>query len=296
MTQPVATLTKVSKKYGDKIALDGIDLQIQPGEILAVLGPNGAGKTTLINLLLGRLSLCGGEISVFGEKPGAGLAKRQTGAMLQVANLPEMLKVKEHIQLFMSYYPNPMPYRQVLACAGLQEIENQYSKNLSGGQRQRLLFALAICGNPGLLFLDEPSVGMDIDARRGLWQSIRELRAQGTAVVLTTHYLEEADALSDRIAVLNQGKLVMEGTPDDIKAQVPTKVVRFAGTAEISELATIEGVGQVKASGKYFELQTASPVATLKSLFARLGDIDDLTVSGAALEDAFLSLTEQAGA
>lgn len=294
--QVIATLSGVSKKYGKKSALDGVDLTIQTGEVLAVLGPNGAGKTTLINLLLGRLSLNSGEISLFGEKPGSLDAKRQTGAMLQVASLPDNLKVKEHIQLFQSYYPSPMPYAQVIEYAGLKSIEKTLSKNLSGGQKQRLLFALAICGNPQLLFLDEPSVGMDIEARRGLWQAIRDLKAKGTAIVLTTHYLEEADALSDQIVVINQGKVVTQGTPQAIKSHVSTKVIRFTSNTGVDALTGITDVSQIKTSGKYYELHSSNPVNTLKSLFEVLSDIEDLTVSGAALEDAFLNLTKQQGA
>lgn len=296
MLQPIANLTGVCKNYGATVALEQIDLQIQPGQVLGILGPNGAGKTTLINLLLGRLSLSSGEVSVFGEKPGSMRAKWQIGAMLQVANLPDNLKVKEHIQLFMSYYPAPMAYQQVIEYAGLSEVENSFSKNLSGGQRQRLLFALAICGAPKLLFLDEPSVGMDIEARRGLWQAINDLKAQGTAVVLTTHYLEEADALSDQIAVINQGKLVTYGTPAQIKSHAATKVIRFSGQAPIDSLATMPHVSSIRSYGNYIELHSSDPVDTLRSLFTQFTDIHDLTVRGAALEDAFLTLTENTGA
>ncbi len=294
--QPIFSLTGVCKKYGKKTALDGVDLTIQPGEVLAVLGPNGAGKTTLINLMLGRLSLSDGQISLLGEQPGSLGAKRQTGAMLQVANLPDNLKVKEHIHLFQSYYPAPMPYQQIIDYAGLTDVENTLTKNLSGGQKQRLLFALGICGNPKLLFLDEPSVGMDIEARRGLWQAIRDLRAKGTAIVLTTHYLEEADALSDKVVVINQGKVVTQGTPQQIKAHVSTKVIRFTSETDVGVLSDVADVSQIKSSGKYYELQSSHPVNSLKSLFTLLPDIEDLTVTGAALEDAFLTLTEQTGA
>ena len=216
-TQTVATVNNVGKSFGDKQVLSGINMQLHQSEILSVLGPNGAGKTTLINTMLGRLSLDAGEISLFGHPPGSMLVKRQTGAMLQVAGLPDMSTVKEHIELFQSYYVEPMSYQQVMDYSGLKDIENQYSKTLSGGQKQRLLFALAICGNPKLLFLDEPTVGMDITARKSLWKAIENLKANGTSILLTTHYLEEADRLSDRIVMLSRGKVVREGTPAQIK-------------------------------------------------------------------------------
>ena len=146
--------------------------------------------------------------------------------MLQVGKVPETLRVREHIDLFSSYYPNPMPLQEVLAAAGLEKLRDRKFGDLSGGQRQRTLFALAICGNPDLLFLDEPTVGLDVEARRALWEEIRRLVERGKTVLLTTHYLEEADALADRIAVINQGEIIAEGTPAEIKAQTSGKRIR----------------------------------------------------------------------
>ena len=170
--EPIASIRGVTKRFDDKLVLNNVDLDLFEGEVLSVLGPNGAGKTTLISTMLGRLSLDSGDISLFGNRPGALEVKRQCGAMLQVSGLPDMSTIKEHITLFQSYYVNPMDYDLVMAFSGLKDIENQYSKTLSGGQKQRLLFALAICGNPKLLFLDEPTVGMDITARKSLWEAI----------------------------------------------------------------------------------------------------------------------------
>lgn len=171
----VAVIDQVSKNFVGKKALIDISMDIKRGEILSILGPNGAGKTTLTNMMLGRLSLSAGNMSLFGLQPGNIELKRQCGAMLQVASLPDMSTVKKHIQLFRSYYSNPMNYEQVINFSGLQEIENDYSKNLSSGEKQRLLFALSICGNTKLLFLDEPTVGLDISARKSLWRAIGEL-------------------------------------------------------------------------------------------------------------------------
>jgi ABC-2 type transport system ATP-binding protein len=223
----IACVRVLNKTFNKKSALTQIDLNINSGEVVAILGSNGAGKTTLINILLGRMAADSGDVSVFGQQPRAKQVRRQTGALLQVANLPETLKIKEHIQLFQSYYPEPMDYQQVIEYAGLEALQNRFSKKLSGGEKQRLLFALAICGNPKLLFLDEPSVGMDIQARQSLWKAIRDLRAQGTAIVLTTHYLEEADSLADQIVLLKDGKIVAQGTNQEIKAKMSGSVIQF---------------------------------------------------------------------
>lgn len=295
-TQTVATINNVGKSFGDKQVLSGINMQLHQSEILSVLGPNGAGKTTLINTMLGRLSLDAGEISLFGHPPGSMLVKRQTGAMLQVAGLPDMSTVKEHIELFQSYYAEPMSYQQVMDYSGLKDIENQYSKTLSGGQKQRLLFALAICGNPKLLFLDEPTVGMDITARKSLWKAIENLKANGTSILLTTHYLEEADRLSDRIVMLSRGKVVREGTPAQIKSQINTKKIRFQSKVNISELVAIKHVEkatQLHAENNYFELESTNAEEALKELFKHEIAISDLTIVGAALEDAFEIINNQ---
>jgi ABC-2 type transport system ATP-binding protein len=198
-------------------ALRGIDLAIEPGEIVALLGPNGAGKTTAVRILLGLAEPTSGKATVFGRHPGSQEAKLRRGAVLQVAKVPETLKVREHIELFSSYYPNSMPVAETLIAAGLKSVENKLFGDLSGGQKQRVLFALAICGNPALLFLDEPTVGLDVEARRALWARIRGFADRGGSVLLTTHYLDEADALAGRIAVINQGRIVAEGSPAEIK-------------------------------------------------------------------------------
>ncbi|MCX7553999.1 ABC transporter ATP-binding protein [Marinicella sp. S1101] len=288
----IAQIHQVSKKFDENLALDQVSLDIRSGEVLGILGPNGAGKTTLINLMLGRMALTTGEVSIFGLKPGSIELKRQCGAMLQLSGLPDMSTVKEHIELFMSYYANPFAYQKIIDLAGLAGIEDQYSKTLSGGQKQRLLFALAICGNPKLLFLDEPSVGMDIETRKSLWHTINELKANGTSVILTTHYLEEADQLSDRIIMLNQGKIIHQGTPDEIKANINTKKIRFISSTPLAELMSIGDKLKITSSGKYYEIQSKDSSKILRKLFQVSDDIQDLTVTGAALEDAFIQLNQ----
>ena len=286
----IASAYGLTKSFVGKKALENIDLEIKSGQVLAVLGANGAGKTTLINILLGRLSADSGDVSVFGVKAGSLQAKRQAGAMLQVANLPETLKIKEHIQLFQSYYPNPMNYQQVITYAGLQHMQNRYSKKLSGGEKQRLLFALSICGNPKLLFLDEPSVGMDVEARQGLWQAIRDLRAAGTGIVLTTHYLEEADNLADDIVLLKQGKIIRRGSSDEIKASIGHTTIRFTSNEKSETFEQLPAVIAVQPSGRFIQLQTENVNQTLLALLSTYPNLQDLTVSSAGLEEAFLQL------
>ena len=199
----VARLSRASKKFGEVYALRQLSLEVRAGELLAVLGPNGAGKTTAIKLLLGLAPADTGHVAVFGGDPRKPENRMRTGAMLQVGRIPEKLRVREHIDLFSSYYPSPLPLAESLRVAGLEGTENRMFGELSGGQKQRVLFALAVCGDPDLLFLDEPTVGLDVEARRLLWSQIRQLLARGKTVLLTTHYLEEADALADRIVVIH---------------------------------------------------------------------------------------------
>ena len=200
------------------VALDNLSLHLRRGEIVALLGPNGAGKSTAVKLMLGLTAPTSGSVRIFGADPRDPAARTRTGAMLQVGRAPHMLRVREHITMFRSYYPNPMPYADIVKAAGLEGIEDRMFGQLSGGQKQRMLFALALAGDPDLIFLDEPTVGLDIEARRGLWAQIRALAARGKTVLLTTHYLEEADALAHRIIVINKGRVICEGTPAEVKS------------------------------------------------------------------------------
>ncbi|NQY36201.1 MAG: ABC transporter ATP-binding protein [Alteromonadaceae bacterium] len=297
--QPIASIRQVCKSFDEKPALTNVDLDLYQAEVLAILGPNGAGKTTLINTMLGRLSPTSGEISLFGHPAGSMQVKRQTGAMLQVSGLPDMSTIKEHIQLFRSYYPQPMDYEKIMEFSGLKAIENQFSKTLSGGQKQRLLFALAICGNPKLLFLDEPTVSMDITARKSFWQAIEALKSQGTSILLTTHYLDEADQFSDRIIMLNNGKVIREGTPKAIKSQINTKKIRFSSQANIASLSAIERVSKVSKVSKvsngchYYELESTCAETSIRQIFDQQLEVNDLTIIGGALEDAFELINKQ---
>ena len=268
----LATMSAVTHRYGDVVALDGLDLEIRAGEVLAVLGPNGAGKTTAIGLLLGTLRA------------------QEGGAMLQVSGVPDTLTVAEHLELFSSYYPAPLPVSRLLAMAGLDELSDRRYGRLSGGQKQRVMFALALAGDPELVFLDEPTTGLDVEARRSLWNEIRELKAAGRTAVLTTHYLEEADALADRIAVIHQGRAIAEGTPAEIKSRAADRRVRCITSVNREDVAALPGVARVEANGQHLEILTARPEELLRTLLELDPDLRDLHVTGAGLEDAFLTL------
>ena len=213
-----AELHGVTKRYGAITALDSVSLAIEPGKVTAVLGPNGAGKTTAVRLMLGLTRPTRGSVRLFGVDPTDIQARRRTGVMLQTAKVPETLRVREHIELFCSYYRDPMSLDAVLTAAGLTALADRKYGELSGGQQQRVQFALAICGNPELLFLDEPTVGLDVITRRQFWQEVRRLSHSGRGILLTTHYLEEADALADRVVVLHEGTILADGTPSTLKA------------------------------------------------------------------------------
>jgi ABC-2 type transport system ATP-binding protein len=215
--------------------------------------------------------------------------------MLQVGRVPETLRVREHIDLFSSYYPKPLPLEEVLAAAGLEKLRDRKFGDLSGGQRQRTLFALSICGDPDLLFLDEPTVGLDVEARRALWEEIRRLVERGKTVLLTTHYLEEADALADRVAVINQGGIIAEGTPTEIKSQTSGKRIRCITSLSVASLRQIAGVVEVKQDREAVEIHAAEAEPIVRTLLARDPRLSGLEVTSAGLEEAFLALTQDNG-
>jgi ABC-2 type transport system ATP-binding protein len=275
------------------MALNDLNLEIRRGELLALLGPNGAGKTTLVRLLLGSARPDAGSVSVFGIDPYLGQAQSRVGAMLQVGRVPETLKVREHIDLFSSYYPKPLPVQETLAIAGLAEIKDRPYGELSGGQKQRVLFGIAICGDPDLLFLDEPTVGLDVEARRLMWSQIRTLIARGKTVLLTTHYLNEADALADRILVLNNGAVIAEGSPAEIKARAMGKQIRCTSRLSLDEVRQIPGVLSASADRNALELQVNAAEPVVRELLQRDAWLADLEVINAGLEEAFLALTKK---
>jgi ABC-2 type transport system ATP-binding protein len=290
-SQTIARLHSVTRRYGQTTALDGLNLSLHPGEVVALLGPNGAGKTTAVRLLLGLIAPTSGTVRVMGRDPRDSDARTSIGAMLQVTRIPETLKVREHIDLFRSYYPRPLSTAEIVRVARLEGMEDKLFGKLSGGQKQRVLFGLALAGNPELVFLDEPTVGMDIESRRGLWEQIRQLAAQGKTVLLTTHYLEEADMLANRIVVINKGKIIAEGTPSQIKHRVTGRRIRCITRLEEEFLLTLPSVVSVERDREAIVVTAAAAERVVREMLLRDETLHSLEVSAPGLEDAFLALT-----
>jgi ABC-2 type transport system ATP-binding protein len=269
------------KAYDGFEAVRGIDFDIRAGEVFGLLGPNGAGKTTTVEILVGYRRRNAGEVSVLGADPERANRtwRGRIGVVPQSGELFWNLTVLEHLELFAGYYDDPRPPNEVLALVGLEEKARAKTRTLSGGQRRRLDLGVALVGNPELLFLDEPTTGFDPSARRAAWEMIRSLRSLGKTILLTTHYIEEAQRLADRVAVLRRGEIVASGTPADLIAQAPATIVRY------------------RRNGEEVVVQTEDPTKVLHELTGRaLRDGFDLTaleVHRPTLEDVYLTLTEE---
>jgi ABC-2 type transport system ATP-binding protein len=234
-----------------------------------------------------------GSITLLGENPRLANHRKRIGVMLQESGVPETLKVRELVELFGRFHDNPMLTQEAIKMAGLAEKTNTRLARLSGGQKQRVYFALALVGNPDVLFLDEPTTGLDVESRRNFWDQINLQIKHGKTIILTTHNLEEADALAKRIVVINQGQIIADGTPDEIKGHVGGKHVRFhAANRTIEDLHTLAGVQFVQRIDNKFEIYTMQPEAILAPLFKSEVELSDLEVVGAGLEEAFLALTD----
>ncbi|HET7132760.1 MAG TPA: ABC transporter ATP-binding protein, partial [Gammaproteobacteria bacterium] len=294
VAQPLAELVGARKRYGKTVALAGLDLNVRPGEVLAVLGPNGAGKSTAIALWLGLLQPDEGESRLMGRSPFDVEARREVGVMLQEVGLPPMLRARELIALTASYYPSPLTVEQTLALTGTTEVADKPCGKLSGGQKRQVQFALAICGRPRLLFLDEPTVGLDVQARERMWSTIRELIAQGCSIVLTTHYLEEAEALADRVAVLARGELIALGSVDDVRSVVSRKKITCSSSLPIAAIRALPGVVDATGDRHRVQITTADAEAVVRRLLASDDNLRNLEIKQAGLAEAFAELTKEA--
>jgi ABC-2 type transport system ATP-binding protein len=282
MTELAVRVRGLRKRYGGVTAVDGLDLDIRHGEVFGILGPNGAGKSTTVEILQGLRSRDAGEVSVLGADPAsAGRAHRsRIGIVWQDESAPAELTVREILHHFAHFYPKPRDPAGVLALVGLQDKASSRIKALSGGQRRRLDVALGVIGNPELLLLDEPTTGFDPAARRQFWGLIRLLADEGTTILLTTHYLEEAEALSGRLAVIAAGRVVAQGDPTSLRERYGTG----------STVSWTEPDGSPRSA------RTQTPTRTVAGLMGRFdGEIPGLTISRPTLEDVYLQLTGQEG-
>ncbi|HLI06588.1 MAG TPA: ABC transporter ATP-binding protein [Ktedonobacteraceae bacterium] len=289
---PCIELQNVSKSFGAVQALREVSFTIPQGQVVALLGPNGAGKTTAISLMLGLRHPSQGKVRLLGGDPHERRVRSRCGVMLQESGVPLNLTVRETITLFRCYYPHPLPLAQILEMAGLKKKAMAQVGTLSGGQRQRLYFALAVCGDPDVLLLDEPTAGLDVEARHSFWEQIRGFVQRGKTILLTTHYLEEADALAERVILIDHGRVRADASPAALKAQVSSSRVSFDVSEPLRpEIFAQLPVQRLEQEGRHVSLLTPSLEPVLRAIFAQPVEITNLTITGATLEEAFFHLT-----
>lgn len=292
-SETIASLRGVSKRFGAAVALQNFDLEIRRGELLALLGPNGAGKTTAISILLGLRLADSGTALLFGQSPRRVGARLGIGVMMQEIGLPPELRVRELITLVSAYYPAPLGVRATIELAGVGGIAGRQYGVLSGGQKRLTQFALAICGVPRLLFLDEPTTHLDQDARALLWESVRRLVKQGTSVVLTTHYIEEAEVLADRVAVIGKGRAIASGTVSDIRSVAVRQRVECTTSIPVEELRAWPEIEQVELAPGRLIFTTENAIALTGRLIATDRGLRDLEVRRATLAEALTVVTKE---
>jgi ABC-2 type transport system ATP-binding protein len=292
-TATAVNLSGLTKRYGELTAVDALDLTIAPGEVVALLGPNGAGKSTTIDMMLGLTRPDAGSAKVYGRPPAQAIADGKVGALLQSGGLLPDLTVTEIVTLAASLFGKPRPVGEVLVRAGVTEFAGKRVGRLSGGQQQRVRFAMALVADPDLLVLDEPTTGMDVEARRGFWTAMHQETAQGRTVLFATHYLDEADAYADRIVLMRSGRIVADGTPNHIKSLVSGRTIRATMPgADLNTLAALPGVDNVEARGDVVLMHCGDSDAALRALLAGT-HAHDIEVVAHGLEDAFIALTGQ---
>jgi ABC-2 type transport system ATP-binding protein len=295
---PAIQARQLVMRYGDREVLHGIDLAVPHGMVVGFLGPNGAGKTTTVEILEGYRRRTAGQASVLGMDPATGghELRERIGVVLQETGHNPELTVRETVRQFAGYYRRPRPVDEVIGLVGLEETADRRVRALSGGQRRRLDVGLALVGDPELVFLDEPTIGFDPAARRQAWEVISGLRELGKTILLTTHYMDEAQALADRVAIIAAGRIVAEGTPADLAAAQRSTDIRFTLPADVTSAELPRVSGKVTTQGRNVGIATDDPTLDLLALTSwaagrGAGRLDGLTVTRPSLEDIYLTLT-----
>ncbi|WP_066067424.1 ABC transporter ATP-binding protein [Neobacillus soli] len=293
----IVSLTNVTKSFQHKKAVNDISFSIGKGEVVAILGPNGAGKTTTISMILGLLKPSTGEVQLFGRQPQERQVREKIGTMLQEVSVMPGLKVREILELIRCYYPHRLAMPELIKLTGLTEQDMKTrAEKLSGGQKRRLSFALALAGNPELIILDEPTVGMDITSRNHFWQTVHQLAAQGKTIIFSTHYLQEADDAADRILLFKDGAIVADGTPAQIKASISKQSVSFIVDPEISleNLYLHSEIDDIYRKNNRVYVQSTNTDRVLELIFQEKIGARDIQIERGKLEEAFEQLTSAA--
>ena len=289
----LAEMAGVRKRFGGVVALDGVDLEVRPGELLALLGPNGAGKTTSISLMLGLERPDAGTVRLLGGSPERIQTRRQVGVMMQEAALAPELRVREQIDLVASYYPHPLTPEAVMEMTYTSPLARRPYGKLSGGQKRQVQFGLALCGRPKLLFLDEPTVGLDVQSREMVWATLRDLVESGASIVLTTHYLEEAEALADRVVVLAKGHVIASGTVGEIRSLVVRKRIRCRTALLPEQVLRWPDVQSASVDHDALEISTTNAENVARLLLNADEDLQELEIERAGLAEAFTELVQE---
>lgn len=276
--------------YGSKSVLKGINLQVIPGEIIGLIGENGAGKSTFLNILLGVLP-DHGKVKVFSERPGSKVCKENIGSMLQGNMRINRINVFEMLEESAVHYSNSLPVDEVLKRIGLDSVKDQMITRLSGGQMRRLTFGMALIVNPKLLFLDEPTVGMDANARNDFWQQVRELKAQGITMIITSHYLEEIQQIADRLLILQDGVFSFQGTLAELQAQYHQTLIGFKTSIDPAMFSDLPGVEKMSRKDQHIYLTSDDGDLTLKALVPNFENMQEISVERQSLEDIFIKMT-----
>ncbi|GIN73692.1 ABC transporter ATP-binding protein [Bacillus sp. J14TS2] len=294
--EAVVHIEQLTKTFKGKKAVDDVSFSIYPGEVVAILGPNGAGKTTTILMMLGLLNPTEGSAQLFGQDAKAKAVHERIGVMLQEVSLMDGLKVREILRLFRSYYPNPLPLETLMDMTGLAEADlRKRVEKLSGGQKRRVAFSLALTGNPDLLFFDEPTVGMDIAARKAFWENILALKKQGKTILFSTHYLQEADDIADRIILFQNGRIMADGKPDDMKKQLTKQSVSFITKDRFPKKLFLQEpfVSDCFVQEGRLVVLTDDTDAVLAKIYSEQLEVRDVRVEKGRLEEAFEQLVNQ---